>query len=50
MLDTRKLVMAVSHGKQGLLYVCDKIVSSFVHIFDIISVFAADFEEPKIGK
>ena len=25
------------------------IVSSFVHIFDIISLFAAEFEEPKIG-
>ena len=25
------------------------IVSPFVHIFDIISLFAAEFEEPKIG-
>ena len=25
------------------------IVSQFVHIFDIISLFAAEFEEPKIG-
>ena len=25
------------------------IVSPFVHIFDIISLFAADFEEPNIG-
>ena len=25
------------------------IVSPFVHIFAIISLFAADFEEPKIG-
>ena len=25
------------------------IVSTFVHIFDIISLFAAEFEEPKIG-
>ena len=26
-----------------------KIVSLFVHIFDIISLFAAELEEPKIG-
>ena len=25
------------------------IVSLFVHFFDIISLFAAEFEEPKIG-
>ena len=25
------------------------IVSPFVHIFDIISIFAAELEEPKIG-
>ena len=25
------------------------IVSPFVHIFDIISLFAAEMEEPKIG-
>ena len=25
------------------------IISPFVHIFDIISLFAAEFEEPKIG-
>ena len=25
------------------------IVSTFVHIFDIISLFSAEFEEPKIG-
>ena len=25
------------------------IVSPFVHIFDIISLFAAEFKEPKIG-
>ena len=25
------------------------IVSPFVHIFDIISLFAAEFEEPRIG-
>ena len=25
------------------------IVSPFVHIFDSISIFAAEFEEPKIG-
>ena len=25
-------------------------VSPFVHIFDIISLFAAEFEKPKIGK
>ena len=25
------------------------IVSPFVHIFDIIALFAADYEEPKIG-
>ena len=25
------------------------IVSAFVHIFDIISLFAAEFEEPNIG-
>ena len=24
-------------------------VSPFVHIFDIISLFAAEFEEPKVG-
>ena len=26
-----------------------KLLSLFVNIFDIISLFAADFEEPKIG-
>ena len=26
-----------------------KIVSPFVNIFDMISLFAAEFEEPKIG-
>ena len=40
--------MAILHLKQRLL--CDKTVSLFVHIFDIISLSAAEFEEPKIGK
>ena len=39
--------MAVLHWKQGLL--CDKPVSPFVHIFDTISLFAVESEEPKIG-
>ena len=30
-----------------LLY--QKIVSTFVNIFDIVSLFAAELEEPKIG-
>ena len=42
-----KFVMAILHWKQGLLY--DKIVSPFVHNFDIISLFAAELEKPKIG-
>ena len=40
--------MAILHWKQGLL--CDKIVSPYVHIFDIISLSAAEFEEAKIGE
>ena len=39
--------MAILHWKQQLL--CDKTVSQFVHIFNIISLFAVELEEPKIG-
>ena len=40
--------------EQFLLYLqcfllCQKIVSPFVNIFDIISLLAAEWEEPKIG-
>ena len=44
----------IAHYKQFLLFprclLLNQItVSPFVHIFDIISLFAAEFEEPKIG-
>ena len=39
--------MATLHGKQWLL--CDKIVSPCIHIFAIISLFAAELKELKIG-
>ena len=47
MCKTGKFVMAILYWKQWLL--CDKTVSEFVHIFDIISLFAVESEEPKIG-
>ena len=40
MFETRKFLMAILHWKQGSL--CDKNVSAFVHIFDIISLFAVE--------
>ena len=44
----------IAHNEQLLLFppcfLLNQItVSPFVHIFDIISLFAAEFEEPKIG-
>ena len=44
----------IVHGKQFLLFpqcflLNQKIVSSLINIFDIISLFAAELEEPKIG-
>ena len=44
----------VANNKQFLLFphfflLNQKIVSPFVNIYDIISLFAAEFEEPKIG-
>ena len=45
----------IAHNEQFLLFPqCfllnhKRIVSPFVHIFDIISLSAAEFEEPKIG-
>ena len=44
----------IAHNKQFLLFQqCflfnQLIVSPFVHIFNIISLFAAEFEKPKIG-
>ena len=44
----------IAHKEQFLLYpqcflLNHIIVSPFVHSFDIISLFAAEFEEPKIG-
>ena len=44
----------IAHKKQFLLFpqcfLPDKIiVSPFVHIFDIVSLFGAEFEKPKIG-
>ena len=44
----------IAHNEQFLLFpecflLNQIIVSSFVHIFDIISLFAAELEEPKIG-
>ena len=43
----------IAHNKQFLLFpqcflLNEIIVSPFVHVFDIISLFAAEFEEPKI--
>ena len=47
-------IMGTSNNEQFLLFpqsflLNHMIVSSFVHIFDIISLFAAELEEPKIG-
>ena len=44
----------IAHNEQFFLFphcfiLKQIIVSLFVHIFDIISLFAAEFEEPKIG-
>ena len=44
----------IAHNEQFLLFPqCflpnQKILSTFVNIFDIISLFAAEFEGPKIG-
>ena len=44
----------IAHDKQFLLFpqcflLNHIIVSPFVHIYDIISLFAAELEEPKIG-
>ena len=44
----------IARNKQFLLYpqclLLNQIIESpFVHILDIISLFAAEFEEPKIG-
>ena len=44
----------IAHDEQFLLFPqCFQLnqitVSPFVHIFDIVSIFAAEFEEPKIG-
>ena len=45
----------IAHNEQFLLFpkrflLNQIIVSLFVHIFDTVSLFAAEFEEPKIGK
>ena len=45
----------IAHKEQYLLFpqhflLNQKIVSPFVNIFDIISLFAAEFKEPKIEK
>ena len=44
----------IARDKQFLLFpqcflLNQVIISPFVHIFDIISLFAAEFEDPKIG-
>ena len=44
----------IDHNKQFLLFpqcllLNQKIISSFVNIFDIISLLAAELQEPKIG-
>ena len=44
----------IAHNKQFLLFprcflLNQVIISPFVHIFEIISLFAAEFEEPRIG-
>ena len=44
----------IAHNEQFLLFpqcflLNQKIVSPFANIFDIISLFAAEVEEPKIG-
>ena len=44
----------IAHSEQFLLFpqcfsLTQIIVSPFVHIFDIVSLFAAEWEEPKIG-
>ena len=44
----------IARNEQFLLFpkcfiLNQKIVSQFVYIFDIISLFAAELEEPKIG-
>ena len=38
----------IARNEQYFLF-SQKIVSPFVNIFDIISLFAAELEEPKIG-
>ena len=45
----------IAHNEQFLLFsqcflLNQIIVSPFVHIFDIISLFAVELEEPEIGK
>ena len=44
----------IAHNKQFLLFpqcflLNQKIISPFVHIFDIISLFSAELEEPKLA-
>ena len=44
----------IAHNEQFLLFprcflLIQEIVSPFLNIFDIISLFAAELEEPKIG-
>ena len=44
----------IAHNEQFLLFpqcflLNQKIISPFVYIYDIISLFAAELEEPKIG-
>ena len=44
----------IARNEQFLLFpqcflLSQKIVSPFVHIFDIVSVFPAEFEKPNIG-
>ena len=44
----------IAHGKQFLLFpqcflIIQITVSPFVHIFDMISLFAGEMEEPKIA-
>ena len=45
----------IAHNEQFLLFpqsflLNQKLVSPFVSIYDIISLFAAEMEEPKIGE
>ena len=43
----------IAGNEQFLLFphcfLLNQIVSQFVHVLDIISLFSAEFEEPKIG-